>query len=169
MDWQTVEDWVTRPEYLLTLGILVALMLLWSLVFTLRWGRFQRQWRQLMQGAESHTLETMLYENLRRLSQLEEIIKRQGSHLEQLQTQADGCLQKFGALRFDAFEDVGGQQSFAVALLNQHSDGLVLSGIHSRQEMRVYAKSLNQAQAEVGLSEEEKTAIQRAQKRTQSA
>lgn len=160
---------MTRPEYLLTLGILVALMLLWSLVFTLRWGRFQRQWRQLMQGAESHTLETMLYENLRRLSQLEEIIKRQGSHLEQLQIQADGCLQKFGALRFDAFEDVGGQQSFAVALLNQHSDGLVLSGIHSRQEMRVYAKSLNQAQAEVGLSEEEKTAIQRAQKRTQSA
>lgn len=49
------------------------------------------------------------------------------------------CLQ-VGLVRYDAFPDMGGGQSFSIALLNEAGDGLVLSGLYSRHDLRVYAK-----------------------------
>ena len=65
-------------------------------------------------------------------------------------------------LRFRAFEDVGSDLSFAFALLNQEGDGVVISSIHSREEVRIYAKPLNGGQSMYLLSEEEKEVIAKA-------
>jgi hypothetical protein len=61
--------------------------------------------------------------------------------------------------RFDPFQNAGGQQSFASALLNEKGDGVVLSGIHSRDGVRVYAKEVKKFASERELSEEETGAI----------
>ncbi|MFQ3611404.1 MAG: DUF4446 family protein, partial [Fimbriimonadales bacterium] len=103
-----------------------------------------------------------LYETLRRVALLEETLKAHGNHLERLQSQTDHCLQRVGMVRYDAFPDIGGHQSFALAVMDEHGDGVVLSGIHSRQEMRVYAKPLQSHSSPIGLSEEEKQAIREA-------
>lgn len=140
----------------------VGLLLLWNLWLTVRWHKFQKRWRLLLTHSEGGSLEHTLYENLRRVAQLEEVLKAQGNHLQTLQSQTDRCVQQVGLLRYDAFPDIGGQQSFAVALLNEQGDGIVLSGIHSRQEMRVYAKPIQQFTSPIGLSEEEQRAIRTA-------
>lgn len=161
MDSQIVE-WATRAEAVWLLYALVAILTVWNLWLAWRWRAFQRRWRQLLSVPEGGSLEHALYETLRRVAQLEETTKAHGNHLQQLQSQTDGCLQKVGILRYDAFPDIGGHQSFAVALLNRHGDGLVLSGIHSRQEMRVYAKPLQGGSSPIGLSTEEQQAIREA-------
>lgn len=148
-----------QSEWIAILLGAVGFLLVWNLWLTVRWHRFQKRWRLLLTHSEGGSLEHTLYETLRRVAYLEEILKAQGNHLQELQSQTDRCIQNVGLLRYDAFPDIGGQQSFAIALLNQHGDGIVLSGIHSRQEMRVYAKPIQRNTSPIGLSEEEQHAL----------
>lgn len=82
------------------------------------------------------------------------------NHEERIQRAVSGVSVK----RFDPFQNAGGQQSFASALLNEKGDGVVLSGIHSRDGVRVYAKEVKGFASERELSEEETGAIQSAKK-----
>lgn len=162
MDWQSISQWMNKPEYVLGLSLTVIILLLWNIMLLQRWKQFSQRWQQLMRGTEGQSLETILHENLRRLAHIDETLKAQGNHLQRLQSQTDGCLQQVGLVRFDAFDDVGGQQSFSLALMDTKHDGIVLSGIHSRNDIRVYAKSLDKGQSGVDLSDEEKQAIRQA-------
>ncbi len=70
-----------------------------------------------------------------------------------------GCVQRYGMVRFDAFVDVGGEQSFALALLDDKGTGLVLSNIYGRQDSRMYVKEMVDGQSDKPLSDEEKNAV----------
>jgi hypothetical protein len=72
------------------------------------------------------------------------------------------AVQRVGIVRFDAFEDLGGQLSFAAALLDAAGDGIVLSSINGRTETRIYAKPVERGSSRYNLSGEEEEAIRRA-------
>ncbi len=67
-----------------------------------------------------------------------------------------------GVVRFDAFEDAGGAQSFALALLDDGGDGIVLTSLHSRPTTRLYIKAIRGGVADAPRSEEEARALQEA-------
>jgi len=68
-------------------------------------------------------------------------------------------IQGYGVVRYDAFENVAGDQSFSLALVDVEGSGVMLSGLHSRADTRVYAKALKQWQAGYGFSAEEQQAL----------
>lgn len=68
-------------------------------------------------------------------------------------------IQRFGLVRYDAFEEMGGRLSFSAALLDDHGDGIVITSINGRTETRTYAKPIRQLLSEHNLSEEENAAI----------
>lgn len=70
--------------------------------------------------------------------------------------------QRVGLVRYNPFEETGGNQSFALALLDASGDGWVLSSLHARSGTRVYAKAIKAGRGDAALSEEETAAIQRA-------
>jgi hypothetical protein len=72
------------------------------------------------------------------------------------------AVQRVGMVRFDAFQDMGGQLSFAAALLDAQGSGMVLSSINGRSETRIYAKPVEQGNSRYNLSDEEQEAIRRA-------
>jgi hypothetical protein len=72
------------------------------------------------------------------------------------------ALQRFGLVRYDAFEDMGGRLSFSAALLDDHGDGIVITSINGRTETRTYAKSVRGLRSQHNLSEEERAAIEQA-------
>ncbi len=69
------------------------------------------------------------------------------------------ALQRFGLVRYDAFEDMGGRLSFSAAILDDHGDGLVITSINGRTETRTYAKPVKRLSSEHNLSGEERAAI----------
>ena len=71
-------------------------------------------------------------------------------------------------MRFNPFKDVGGNQSFAIAIVNEDGDGVVLSSLYSRERMSVFAKPITKGQSDIELSIEEKAVVDDAQKDTQS-
>lgn len=87
--------------------------------------------------------------------QLGDVLSRQ---FEQADTVAT-CLKNVGIVRFNAFDDVGGEQSFAVVMLDSDRNGVAVSSIYGRQDSRVYAKAISKGQGERPLSEEEQKAL----------
>jgi hypothetical protein len=70
--------------------------------------------------------------------------------------------QRVGLVRYNPFEETGGNQSFALALLDAAGDGWVLSSLHARSGTRVYAKAITASRSDAGLSAEETAAIAQA-------
>jgi hypothetical protein len=69
---------------------------------------------------------------------------------------------RLGLVRYNPFEETGGNQSFALALLDANGDGWVLSSLHARSGTRVYAKAIAAGRSDAALSEEEAAAIRQA-------
>lgn len=69
------------------------------------------------------------------------------------------ALQRFGLVRYDAFEEMGGQVSFSAAFLDDHGDGIVVTSINGRTETRTYAKPVKALASSHNLSDEEREAI----------
>lgn len=88
----------------------------------------------------------------------EGILQRQEEILEILQH----CFTKVGMVRFNPFAEVGGDQSFAIALLDRENNGLVISSLFSRTNSRFYGKPVVNGKSSYSLSEEEEEAIKQA-------
>ena len=84
------------------------------------------------------------------------------NHLKNLDTDVSKCIQKVGIVRYSAFKDTGSDLSFALALLDENNDGIVLNGIYSREMSNIYAKPVEKGASSYTLSEEEKQAIDKA-------
>lgn len=111
-----------------------------------------------------------------RVGDIVEYLNVQADTLESLQAQIDdlravqneqgrallSCISSVGLVRFNAFDDVGGEQSFAVVLLDKDKNGVVLSSLYGRQDARVYAKTISAGQGERPLSAEEQQALNKA-------
>jgi hypothetical protein len=87
--------------------------------------------------------------------ELQEQLARQGARLE-------GCVQKVGLVRYDAFGDVRGDQSFSLALLDGQDYGTVITALFGRNDSRFFGKSVRAGQADQSLTEEEEDALQMA-------
>lgn len=82
-----------------------------------------------------------------------------GQLLEELVENNKLNIQKIGVVRFNPFAETGGNMSFALALLDGHGNGIVISSLHSREATRIYAKNVEGGVSKSPLTEEEKQAI----------
>jgi hypothetical protein len=101
----------------------------------------------------------------RALSSLDELSKRVESlegKMPVVEGQGRRAVQRVGVVRFNPFEDTGGNQSFSLALLDSKADGIVITSLHSRQQTRVYLKSIVGGKCETALSDDESEALRRA-------
>lgn len=121
--------------------------------------RLDRRLSGLARGADGTNLEQAIAAHM--LSVDEAVRRADALELSviALQARLPVCLQRVNLIRYDAFDDVGGEQSFALALLDAEGDGVILSSIYTRQDVRVYAKSIRKGEASHGLSREERLAL----------
>jgi hypothetical protein len=72
------------------------------------------------------------------------------------------CIQRIGLVRFDAFNEAAGEQSFALAVLDEDGSGVILSSLHARAGSRIYAKPVENGKSIYALSDEEEAALRSA-------
>ncbi|HEY7703125.1 MAG TPA: DUF4446 family protein [Candidatus Limnocylindrales bacterium] len=111
---------------------------------------------------EDGDLGDVLGSHLERVYELGREVERLGSRTGRLESGAVRAFQRVGLVRFNPFEDTGGNQSFALALLDAEGNGWVLSSLHARAGTRVYAKAIRGGRSDGALSEEEAAAIKQA-------
>jgi len=150
-----------NQELLVVIGILAVLCVL-SLLFSIRFFVVERRFRSLLKGAGSKNLEAVLLEAVQSNQAAEKHLKELDRFCEKLQGTTAKSLQKIGLFRFNAFPDMGGDLSFALALLDSRGSGVVLCYLVGRDDCRVYAKSVVEGKSSYLLSDEEKSAIKKA-------
>ena len=95
---------------------------------------------------------------------LEEKLEGTLKEVHELREEVRESITKIGITRFNPFKEIGGDQSFSIALLNDHNDGVVVTSYYGREMNRVYAKQVAKGASESSLAKEEIDAIAKAMK-----
>jgi hypothetical protein len=114
---------------------------------------------RLLKGGDGKSLESTIRALHEKVRLLEEHAARTTEALTDANRRLVRSIQGVSVKRFDPFQNAGGQQSFATAFLNEEGSGVVVSGIHARDGVRVYAKEVKSFKSERELSEEEQGSI----------
>jgi DNA gyrase/topoisomerase IV subunit A len=98
----------------------------------------------------------------KKIERLEKEIKGINKSLEEIKEKEKKSLQKVGITRFNPFGEIGGDQSFSIAVLDENNNGFVITSHYGRESNRVYAKPIKEGKSEYLLSKEEGQAIVKA-------
>ena len=90
---------------------------------------------------------------------VEETMERIGQRMDYTEHRLDGCVAHTSIVRYDAYNELSGQQSSSIALLDARRTGVVLSSIVHRDQARVYVKRVHEGESEIALSPEEQQAV----------
>jgi hypothetical protein len=145
-------------------ALVLGLLALGGVVLLLaRQQRLLGQYQHLMMGTSGGNLETLLNEHVAAVHLATSRVEALDQLARRLEREGTFDVQHVGIVRFNPFHDTGGDQSFAIALANDHGNGIVLSSLHARDVTRVYAKPLANWTSTYSLTSEEEQAIALAQ------
>ena len=135
-------------------------LLIWIFVLSLKIRKINADIRTMFSGNKVSNLEELLLSQAKSIQLLDKDIQELYDISNQINALASKGLHQVGMVRFNPFKDVGGDQSFAIALLNGKNNGLTISSLYSREGTRIYAKSIVSGESEKHpLTEEEREAI----------
>lgn len=142
-------------------GLIVAVLLLLIVIAVQgrRLGRVGRRLDGLTRGTDGGSLEAVLDAHLDKVFAVARELDELAARSAVLEANARHAFQRVGLVRFNPFEDTGGNQSFAIAVLDAGGDGFVLSSLHARGGTRMFAKSVAGGRSEASLSAEEAEAL----------
>ena len=154
---------LTGPERLLLIVALIeGVAVIFLIIIGTRLRQLIKQYRGLLRGRSTPNLEESLItlgnrveDQGYRLAKLEDAIVDQAE-------KAKCYLHKWSLLRYRAFANVGGDQSFSLAVLDKNDDGFIISSIYGRDESRIYAKTIKEGRSSYPLSDEERQVLARA-------
>lgn len=149
------------------LGIAVFAVILFILVIVLfvKNSKLNKKYNSFMQGAEAKSLEEVVQTRFQEVDTIKEILKKYQTHFEKIDETLLTAYQKVGIVKYDAFKEMGGKLSFALALLNQDNSGFIINSMHSSREgCYTYIKEVIHGEAFVVLAEEEQEALNQAVK-----
>jgi len=146
-------NWALVIVFILILGEAV-----WIILLQVNLGKIKKN--QATIGGGSQSLEETVIEQAKNLKVLDKDIHELYNISNQINVLALKSLHKVGMVRFNPFNDMGGDQSFAMALLNGKNNGLVISSLYTKEGTRVFSKAIKAGKTEKHpLTEEEEAAI----------
>lgn len=116
-------------------------------------------------NSEHHNIEELLNEYLDRVENIKKSHDRLVVDIADIYNKLRFCVQKVGVVRYNSFADVGGDLCFAIALLDENQNGVVLNSIYSREGCYIYGKPIEKGTSTYKLSGEEIEAIVKAIKK----
>jgi hypothetical protein len=124
--------------------------------------RVKKRIKNFFNGSKARDLEELLAQEIKRVKNLEIAMGKIVKDHESTKGIALRSIHKTGVVRFNPFNDMGGDQSFVAAFLDSENSGVILSNLYSREGSRIYAKPIINGKSQYALSDEEKAAIKKA-------
>ena len=152
-----------NDTFVVIIGILVIVLFLGMCVILIRIANLNKRYQQFMKKlGNGRNIEEDLENYMYRVEKVEKQNADIISFCKGLEEDVTTCIQKIGIVRYNAFKDTGSDLSFALAMLDEKNNGVVLNGIYSREMSNIYAKPVENGKSKYTISEEEQEAIDRA-------
>ena len=130
----------------------------------IRLNKLKIKYNKFMSGLSGANIEQILENCLDKVHSVSKKNKDIETHINNIERNLLHCIQKVGVVRYNAFDNVGSDLSFSIALLDSSDNGLVISGIYSRDSSYTYAKPVFGGRSKYTLSAEEIQALDIAKK-----
>ncbi len=158
---------MTNLERLMLVMLIIALILTCiSLILAIsanaKYRRLYRQYDYFMRGKDAENLEDYFVDLQKHVERLEDEEQNNKDMFRILNRNIRSSFQRFGLIRYNAFGGIGGNQSFAMALLDYTNSGFVLNSVYSREGCFLYIKDVEAGSTEVELGAEERLALEQA-------
>ena len=115
-----------------------------------------------MKGSDGQSLERVFARKLKEIDRIANASDNNSEQILKIKKKMSKTLSKYGVVKYDAFDDVGGKMSFALAMLDEKNTGFILNAIHSRDNCFFYIKEIVKGESYTLLSSEETDALRKA-------
>ena len=151
------------PAYIIMgLVILVVLLLILAIITMTKLRRLDRKYDYFMRGKDAETLEDIIMEEIDELRDLRAEDRSNKDSIRTLNRNFRASFQKYGIVKYNAFKGMGGNLSFALAVLDYTNSGFVMNCVHSREGCYLYIKEVDMGQTDIVLGNEEQEALEQA-------
>lgn len=148
--------------FLISTGIIALILVIINIILFVYSRRANQKIDILLEKGKIKDFKEILLSHKERNDNLAEQLKEAFLKIENLEKISEKTIQKIGVVRFDPFNEMGGKQSFAVAMLDDRNNGFIISSLFVKEGNRVFAKAIKAGKSDYILSNEELEAINRA-------
>ena len=140
--------------FLFMLILFVVLFILYVNV-TMKYNRLKNSYATFMKGKDGKSLEQSLKDKFEEAEAVLKFTKQNRTEIRELNRKLETNYQKVGIVKYDAFNEMGGKLSFALAMLDGNDSGWIINAMHSREGCYTYVKEIVKGESYVELAEEE--------------
>lgn len=154
-------------EWIILIGVnffLIFVLFIMNLLNNAKIKKLKNKYNKFMNGLSGANIEELLEHCIDKVNGVIEKNKELDYQLNSVERNMYYCVQKVGVIRYNAFDNVGSDLSFSIAMLNNNDDGVVISSLYSRDNSSTYAKPVAGGKSKYALSAEELQAIDTARK-----
>ena len=152
-----------RIEIVLTIMLILIIILGVLLIMTFKKLLYMnRKYYTIMSGKKGMDLEEIVFTRFKEMDKVKAMAKRVSKEHKEAKAHVDYCYSKIGLKKYDAFNDMAGELSFSLAILNNNYSGVVINAMHTKEGCFTYAKEIIKGESFITLSEEEKEALKKA-------
>lgn len=150
---------------------LVLVLLIMQVVFIgivinlqMKHKRMQEKYQIFMRGKDGKSLEKGFLEQFKTVEKLERAVKQNTRDIDTIYKRMKTHYQKIGIVRYDAFQEMEGNLSFVLTMLDENNNGWVFNAMHSREGCYTYIKEIVKGESYMELGEEERESLKKAMK-----
>ncbi|MFR2776580.1 MAG: DUF4446 family protein [Anaerostipes sp.] len=148
-------------EYIVIgLAGVVLLSLILILVLLVKVSKLKKRYEKFLTGKNGTSLEESIIQKFEKMNEIvieQDFIEQE---IQRIDEEHKRCFSKVKVYKYNAFEDMGGETSFVIALLDYNNNGILLNGVSSQNATYVYTKEVNQGKTNVALSREESITLE---------
>ena len=137
------------------LAIITFLLFIMTIILLASVKKLEKRYRKMMRGISNRNLEEVINSNLDNIELALNKSKMSLEKCEKISEELKSCVNKVAIMRYKAFENVGSDLSFSIAILDSYNDGIIITSIYSRHDSTTYAKPIDKGISRYDLSEEE--------------
>ena len=158
-----ISEFLKSEIFLIVVAVINIILLILYICNCIKLKKINKNYNAFMKKVgRGENIDEILKKYIMAVENVDEKNKEIEKYCDRLDKNISQCIQKIGMVRYSAFKDTGSDLSFALAMLDDNNNGVILNGIYSREMSNIYAKQVKNGSAVNKLSEEEKQALEKA-------
>lgn len=149
----------TEMIIIIVLAVLLVICIALMIVLFVKINNVNKRLRIFMSGKDGISLEESIISLEGDTAFLKEYAARSKKDIRTLYKKLEGAYQRMGLVKYDAFQQMGGQLSFSLAMLDEHNDGFIINSVHSTEGCYSYTKAIVNGECDLALGKEEQQAL----------
>ena len=148
--FESIQPWIGMATIVLVIALLV-----YCVILHIRLGSLKKKYDFFMQGENGASLERKLSVEVSEIRDAAKGLETMMTEQAAIRNIQSNTIQKIGFIKYNAFENIGNDLSFALTLLDGNNNGICISSIYGRNESRIFSKPIVKGKSLVSLSQEE--------------